>query len=376
MATITILGTDCLEVTRGVSPNINRELLLRSLITGVVASTFQSKADFTEPDAWKYRYDTITELNFMLRDKSTLKVELQDVSNQPTWSDGTLSGLNQAASDILSWINGGSLSPVTFLNIVGGTSYEIANRRYHVFDTSDTIEITSLATNPLLNDIDVYVGAGGGGGGVAGGGAGGIKTFVYTATSLYSGVVTIGAGAPGQVPGGTPNQGNNSSIFGVSATGGGGGGTANGTGWNGNLRSGGQGGSGGGGAQRAGASGAPGIVGEGNAGGTCNWALFNPAGGGGKGGAAPNVNTGPNSGNGGAGASYSVTGSADFYGGGGGGGNDGTGLPGTGGVGGGGNGTINTGANGASNKSAGGGGGPTRGGSGGSGKVVISYIFE
>jgi len=261
---------------------------------------------------------------------------------------------------------------VKYLEATGGVITIDGDYVVHTFSSSDTLEITQLATDPANNECEVLLIAGGGGGGVAGAGAGGFKTFTQTAV-VGSHLAIVGSGGAGQIPGGSPNKGNDSSVFGVTSTGGGGGATVNGAGWNGNLRSGGQGGSGGGGAQIAGASGAPGIVGEGNAGGTCNWALFNPAGGGGKGSSAPNVNSGPNSGNGGNGLASSISGVSITYCGGGGGGNDGTGSPGLGGSGGGGNGTITTGSNGTANRGSGGGGGFIRGGSGGSGIIYVKY---
>jgi hypothetical protein len=49
---------------------------------------------------WIYPYPTMTILQVEKNDHSKMAIELQDVSNQATWSDGTLTGLQTAIAAI------------------------------------------------------------------------------------------------------------------------------------------------------------------------------------------------------------------------------------------------------------------------------------
>jgi hypothetical protein len=200
--------------------------------------------------------------------------------------------------------------------------------------------------------------------------------------------VTVGAGGVAQFNDGTTTNfngvnGNNSTIFGLTALGGGGGGSGG--------NNGSSGGSGGGGGENVNRLGGAGTAGQGFAGGNGNTSgEWNGGGGGGGAGAAgqnAQVRANPGGGNGGAGLSSSITGTAIFYAGGGGGSAYGgsTSLAanvknhGAGGAGGGGAGGTANGFAGTANTGGGGGGGSSngdasgRGGNGGSGIVIVRY---
>jgi len=193
----------------------------------------------------------------------------------------------------------------------------------HTFTSSGTFTVTDGA-----QEVEYVVVAGGGSGGGrhgGGGGAGGYRTGTFLVTvQAYSVVVGDGAAAPLEAALG--NDGDDSSVFGITSTGGGGGATG-GPGTNGR-----DGGSGGGsGYQSTGGSGnVPAVTpSQGNDGG--GGAGLSGAGGGGAGDAG-----GPTpSGDGGIGVQSPISGSLTYYAGGGGGGGYLTAGSGDGGLGGG-----------------------------------------
>ena len=310
----------------------------------------------------------------------------------------------------------GEVAPL-YITATGGTTaeYNENGKRYksHTFTTSGTFTVTSLG-NGERNLVDYLIVAGGGGGGgsndsvsigAGGGGAGGflhsishsgalsqkLNKFEVSETSY---VVTVGAGGNGGGVSGQGINGNNSSIFNLTAIGGGGGGKETG---NGNA-----GGSGGGGGGASGGRlGGNGTANQGTRG--CDTPTIDPSfrvGGGGGGAAFTNqdflayyTNLSYDFGSlhgipGGEGLPSSiVNGNTVFYAGGGGGaafrgGNGEKEVGGLGGRGGGGRGgdQPNGNAESGATNTGGGGGGGTRfkalGGNGGSGIVVIRYEVE
>ncbi len=100
-----VLGDSCIEVTPQGGAT---QIIPRDKITSVDPVTFQSITQYDHPQYWKYRYDSMTVIVVWIRrfkDKYKLEIELQDVSNQPTWSTADQSGINAAISDILDWLN-------------------------------------------------------------------------------------------------------------------------------------------------------------------------------------------------------------------------------------------------------------------------------
>ena len=213
-------------------------------------------------------------------------------------------------------------------------------------------------------NVEVLVVAGGGGGGSTFGGGGGGGGVLYNSSyAVTTTPISVSVGTGGAVD----TNGNNSVFGTMTAIGGGHGGSSN----NCSVIIGStSGGSGGGGGYNGAGSG--GTAGQGNAGGSgpgCSSPY--PSGGGGGAGGAGGSGSGGVSGSGGAGVSYSISGTATYYGGGGGG--DGWyATPGTGGAGFGQNG------GGTSVSFAGGGGGGASAGAtqgvGGAGTVIVRYL--
>lgn len=100
------LGTSCIELTREPVASHSTELIQKIQITGVYPATFQEKPAGTEAaQAWKYRFNTMTIVNVFMSDGSKLSIELQELTNQATWSGGTLADQQQAIDDINTWLS-------------------------------------------------------------------------------------------------------------------------------------------------------------------------------------------------------------------------------------------------------------------------------
>ncbi len=266
--------------------------------------------------------------------------------------------------------------------------------RIHEFTLTGTSDFIVSDTGNDNGKLEYLIVAGGGGGGSrydGGGGAGGLLTnFLSDPLEISEGIfpVTVGAGGQGAPfgSGASGTQGQNSSVFGIVATGGGFGST--------NGVPGGNGGSGGGGGGVTTLPNTPGGLGntpattpsQGNNGGegTVSGTTY-PGGGGGGAGSAGSAGSSGFGGNGGSGIFSYINGTRKAYAGGGGGGVFTTSnVGGIGGSGVGGKGSNNSdtrGDDGMANTGSGGGGGGlttsglagSGGGAGGSGIVIIRY---
>ena len=265
----------------------------------------------------------------------------------------------------------------------GGTITISGSNRIHTFTSSGTF--TNTVSNLSCDYLNTAGGGAGGSDAAGGGGAGGYRTGTFTLSTgnftatVGAGGATGGGGSGPTYPANDANPGGNSTINGITSTGGGKGGMGQAQqrvpGGNG-----GNGGSGGGGggsfpSTGQGGSGGSGTSGQGNSGAGGQTNLEAGGGGGGKGSSGSGVN-------GGSGSSSSISGSSVTYAGGGGAGtwsggayNAGAGGSGGGGNGGGYPGTGDAvGSNGTANTGGGGGGGSqANGGAGGSGIIIISY---
>lgn len=94
--TITILGTDL----GGATPA--NDLVIT--ITGDTAVATKDSESTSFDGEWIYPYDTMTIIEILASGHRKFNIELQDVSNQPTWNTGTLAGLNAAISAINAWL--------------------------------------------------------------------------------------------------------------------------------------------------------------------------------------------------------------------------------------------------------------------------------
>ena len=281
-----------------------------------------------------------------------------------------------------------------FVGVVatGGTVTEIAQDgiryRVHTFTSDGTFEVTRGG------EVEYLVVAGGGGGAMGAGGAGGLLSNVGAAglaVSPQTYPVVVGGGGSGLPGSTTPSpqpgtwrdergtEGDNSTVFGLTADGGGTGGAYGDGGVD--VRTGTSGGSGGGGGglftDQTNTAGGNGTAGQGNDGGRSSTSVNGGSGGGGGAGAAGSNGTSSDGGAGGIGVLNGITGTSQYYAGGGGGGTiESDGAAGTGGLGGGGNGAVRLetdAGSGAPNTGGGGGGAGDNSGNGGSGIVIVRY---
>jgi hypothetical protein len=268
-----------------------------------------------------------------------------------------------------------------YILATGGTTTTVTQGKavynVHTFSAvgASTFTVTKLGNYAQTNQIDYIIVAGGGGGGGGwnggGGGGGGVLMGTQTAVAQQAYTFVVGGGGRGGTDSLVPQNGGNSSAFGLTAIGGGAGGSE-GTSAPLQAQSG---GSGGGGVHGPFAvTPGNGTTGQGFIGGIGHSSANNYVGGGGGGAGGPGVDSVSNlPGRGGLGRASTITGSLVTYGGGGGGARrDGPFALGTDG---GGNGGSN-GSAGANGRGGGGGAGanPGRNGAaGGSGVVIVRY---
>lgn len=101
-----VLGDACMEITiEPVSQN-TAELLPKIHISGVSPTPFRQKPAPPNDQYWIYRFDTVTVVRIYMSDGRWFDIELQEITNQPTWNNGNLTSLNQAVSDINAWLIG------------------------------------------------------------------------------------------------------------------------------------------------------------------------------------------------------------------------------------------------------------------------------
>jgi hypothetical protein len=302
-----------------------------------------------------------------------------------TDSDSTVTYALASGSTLPSGVTLNSSTGVisgTLPNISSDTTY---NFTINASDGVNTIPRSFSITSQNLVSIEFLAVGGGGAGGTytgGGGGAGGLVTTTLNIIPTSTAIVVGQGGAASRFKGA---NGNDSSVFGYTASGGGaGGGWAPSPGRDGNS-----GGSGGGAGEYGGTNlstagsstqNTYSGIGFGNSGGL-NISTADPGGGGGAGGAG-SPSSGGAAGAGGIGRQSSITGTATYYAGGGGGSDynrssSGGGAGGLGGGGAGNGGSGNFGVDGTPNTGGGGGGGGSNesgsGGSGGSGVVIIAY---
>lgn len=88
--------------------NITGAFVSAETVTGGTSASTATVSKSVQKDStdeeWSYRYNTITVICIRMSDGSEIQVELQDVSNQPTWNTGTIAALNTAVSAINAWL--------------------------------------------------------------------------------------------------------------------------------------------------------------------------------------------------------------------------------------------------------------------------------
>jgi hypothetical protein len=85
------------------SPGLVLDPLPRENVAAI-NGVFNQKPLSATQEEWAYPFPTMTILVIKMKDGRDFSVELQDVTNQATWSTGLKSGLNQAIADIKAWI--------------------------------------------------------------------------------------------------------------------------------------------------------------------------------------------------------------------------------------------------------------------------------
>jgi hypothetical protein len=94
-------------ITREPVASNSPELLLKDQIVSVFPCFNERPAPTAYADnsgGWGYRFNTMTHITFTLADGSKVELELQEVTNQPTWNLGTQTALNNAMTDINAWL--------------------------------------------------------------------------------------------------------------------------------------------------------------------------------------------------------------------------------------------------------------------------------
>lgn len=98
-----VLATNTLDVTRDPIASNVKNSISRTKITEVTG-IFNAKPAGATQEEWAYPYSQMTILHVERQGGETFKIELQDISNQATWSTGQQTGLQQAITDINTWL--------------------------------------------------------------------------------------------------------------------------------------------------------------------------------------------------------------------------------------------------------------------------------
>ena len=97
------LGATAMEVTPEPIANNSPHLIGNGRINSV-SWQFAQKPLTATPEEWMYRYPTLTVLTINLNDGNFERIELQDITNQGTWSTGTMVGIDNAINAINAWL--------------------------------------------------------------------------------------------------------------------------------------------------------------------------------------------------------------------------------------------------------------------------------
>lgn len=99
-----VLGTTAMEVTALPVLSNTPEIFNKKEIVSVIPVKRQVKPAAPEDEYWKYPYASMTVIEVNLSNGDMFRVELQNVSNQPTWNNGSLAALNAAVAAINAWL--------------------------------------------------------------------------------------------------------------------------------------------------------------------------------------------------------------------------------------------------------------------------------
>ena len=98
------LGATAIEITRDPVGSNVVELLPKGNIQAVFAVKPQTIPAPPNDVYWIYKYPTITQIEILFFDDKRLNIELQDISNQPTWNTGTIGAMQTALAAINAWL--------------------------------------------------------------------------------------------------------------------------------------------------------------------------------------------------------------------------------------------------------------------------------
>jgi hypothetical protein len=98
-----VLGATAMEITRNPTASNNTELLPKAQITGVFPIKINSKPAPPDDQNWKYRFDDIIMVDVRMSDGNNFSFDLQEITNQPTWSADLL-GQQTCIADINAWL--------------------------------------------------------------------------------------------------------------------------------------------------------------------------------------------------------------------------------------------------------------------------------
>lgn len=97
-----VLGANAITITKDPVGNNIAGSTPKKIITHVTG-IFNQKPLTAQSGEWGYYLNTMTVLIIVTNDGATTSLELQECSNQPTWSTGTNAGVQQAIADINAW---------------------------------------------------------------------------------------------------------------------------------------------------------------------------------------------------------------------------------------------------------------------------------
>lgn len=152
---VTILGTDFMEITPDPVASNATEIIAKAHIARIIPSKYIERQP--GDDEWDYPFNSITVITFHIVDGRKIELELQTVSNQSGWNDGSQSSMSNAQNDINIWLNGGSLAPSPNI-LVSPSSRNFSNTTIvNQISASQTITVSG---NNLTNDIVLTAPAG------------------------------------------------------------------------------------------------------------------------------------------------------------------------------------------------------------------------
>lgn len=98
------LGANTMEITPQPIASFPTELINKKEIVAVYPVFNKKPVSVDEAKWWIYPYNNMTVIDIQLSNGNKLNIELQDITNQPTWNLGTLAALNAAVTAIKAWM--------------------------------------------------------------------------------------------------------------------------------------------------------------------------------------------------------------------------------------------------------------------------------